>query len=354
MTKTPLLGCSADEIKVLLQAANQPAYRSNQIMQWMYQKNVKSIDEMTNLSKNLREELKKSYFVGYKAPKTVVESVDGTKKYLFETQDGHFVETAMIPDGQRKTLCLSTQVGCKRGCTFCQTGRQGFVAQLSVTDILNQYYACPERDGITNIVYMGMGEPFDNYDAVAKSITCLTAEDGMAKSPSRITVSTVGIIPSIENYLKSFKSHLAISLHTPFHEQRAKMVPVENQYPVHEVIQTLRRYPFDGQQRLTFEYAMLSGINDTIDHARDLARLLRGLRCRVNLIPCNPAPENPFSASASEVMEHFQDVLKSRGITTTIRKSKGQDIDAACGLLSTKQVPTQIENILESNSQELR
>jgi len=337
MSKIPLLGLTVDEIKTILFAIKQPRYRADQIVQWIYKKNVTCIDQMTNLSKSLREELSSSYCIGLCDPSDVVESVDGTKKYLFETHDHHFIETAMIPDGNRKTLCLSTQVGCKRACSFCQTGRQGFVAQLSVADILNQYCACPERDEITNIVYMGMGEPFDNYDAVAKSIQILTADFGMAKSPSRITVSTVGIIPGIKKYLQTFKSHLAISLHSPFHEQRLKMVPVEKQYPISDVIQILRTCAVEGQQRLTFEYAMLAGVNDTIDHARDVARLLSSLRCRVNLIPCNPLPDQSFKPSESVVIERFQDVLKSRGIITTIRKSKGTDIAAACGLLSTAQ-----------------
>ncbi|NCD33145.1 MAG: 23S rRNA (adenine(2503)-C(2))-methyltransferase RlmN [Spartobacteria bacterium] len=337
MTLYRLLGCEFSDIQHLFSLRGEPRFRAKQTVEWLYKKHCVTLDDMTNFSKKLREQLHNDVIVGRRNALQTQCSVDGTKKYLFptETPEG-FVETAMIPDDERATLCLSTQIGCKRKCAFCVTGKQGLCGQLTAGDMINQYASCPERDRITNIVFMGMGEPLDNYENVSKALRIFTEDWGYAKSPSRLTISTVGIIPQMRQFLVDFRCHLAISMHSPFHEQRLKWMPVEKQYPLQEVIDVLREYDFSGQRRLTFEYALFDQENDSIDHARAVLHCLRGLDCRVNLIPCNPSPHSPFRPTPFTRMEAFQNILKNGGIVTTIRKSKGRDIDAACGLLSTK------------------
>ena len=332
-----LSGLTEPEIQRLIKDFKQPAYRARQLAEWLYVKKVNSIDAMSNLPASLRSALRERFSVGRIPPEKVAESPDGTRKYLFQTPAGFFIETAVIPDGDRRTICLSTQAGCKMGCTFCATGAQGFLGNLSASDMLNQYLALPERDRITNFVFMGMGEPFDNYDALKTVLELLTADYAMAMSPSRITVSTVGIIPSMKRYLADFRCHLAISVHSANPIQRAAMMPVERKYPIAQVIHELRSASFTQHRRLTIEYAMINGSNDSPQHAIDLARLLSGLRCRVNLIPCNAWDGSACTASNRSTILAFQDILQQRGFITTLRKSKGQDIAAACGLLSTVQ-----------------
>ena len=334
-TQNTLIGLTLNELTAFCDGHGFPRYRAKQIAEWLYAHHASSIQAMSNLPGAIREVLGAEYDMGLTPPARVAESSDGTKKYLFQVRDGQFVETAMIPDADRKTLCVSTQVGCKRACAFCMTGRQHFHGNLGASDILNQYLSCPERDQITNIVYMGMGEPFDNYEAVARSLDIFTADYAMAKSPTRLTVSTVGVIPFMKRYLDEYSSHLAVSLHSPRHEERLRLMPVEKQYPIADVIDMLRSYRFQGQRRLTIEYAMIENINDSTQHAKELTALLKGLHCRVNLIPCNPLPDSSMIPPARPVIEAFQNVLKNAGLVTTIRKSKGQDILAACGLLST-------------------
>ncbi|MDD4734938.1 MAG: 23S rRNA (adenine(2503)-C(2))-methyltransferase RlmN [Kiritimatiellae bacterium] len=334
--KPTLLDLTPEEWRLFCERNALPKFRAKQILEWLYVHQAASPDAMLNLPPALRVLLADTFDSGRHPPVRTAESTDGTKKYLFQTHDGQFVETAMIPDGDRKTLCLSTQVGCRRACSFCMTGQQRFHGNLSASDILNQYLSCPERDGITNIVYMGMGEPLDNYEEVARSLTLFTSPDALAKSPTRLTVSTVGILPTLKRYIEECSCHLAISLHAPTHEERLRLMPVEKQYPLAEVIRLLREHPFTGQRRLTFEYAMIQNSNDSAAYAREVAALLRGMHCRVNLIPCNPLPDANLLPSPRPVIETFQNMLKRAGITTTIRKSKGQDILAACGLLSTK------------------
>jgi 23S rRNA (adenine2503-C2)-methyltransferase len=333
--KKALLDLELGELKELAARCNQPVYRARQMADWLYKHAAAGIDEMRNLPAPWRMQLSDEYEIGRSAPEQAFESADGTRKFLFRTRAGHFIETALIPDDERLTLCVSTQVGCKRACVFCATGRQRFCANLSPADILNQYLSCPDRDRITNIVFMGMGEPFDNYPALCTALRLFTADYALARSPTRLTVSTVGILPAMEAYLRDFKSHLAISLHSPFPEQRLSLMPVEKQYPLEAVIALLRKYPVRGQRRLTFEYAMIAGVNDGMAEARALVRLLRPLECRVNLIPCNEVPGPGLRASPREAIEAFQNTLKKAGLVTTIRKSKGADISAACGLLST-------------------
>lgn len=338
MTKQPLFGKTPDELKQIVLSHGLPAFRAQQISEWLYKKHVRSIEEMTNLSKEVRQLLGDNYTVGLTDFSNVQTSLDGTKKYLFPTSDKRFIEAAYIPDDDRATLCVSSQVGCKMGCLFCMTGKQGFQSQLSAGEIVNQISSLPEREKLSNIVYMGMGEPFDNLEGVMRSLEILTADWGYAMSPRRITVSTIGMIPAMKHFLENSECHLAVSMHTPFHEERRKLMPVENVYPIAEVIELLRSYDMGKQRRISFEYIMFKGINDSPRHVKEISRLLNGMRCRMNLIRFHPIPDTPLQSSSEDSIQEFREALVKRGIRTTVRASRGQDIFAACGLLSTKEL----------------
>ncbi len=333
-----LFGKTLDELTTLAVELGLPKFTGKQLAEWLYKKDVTSIDEMTNLSKKSRELLASKYEVGLISPTRVQESVDGTKKYLFPTIQDKFIETAMIPDADRKTVCVSSQVGCKMGCLFCMTAKQGFQGQLSSGEIINQIRSLPERHEITNIVYMGMGEPFDNLEQVLKSLEILTSDWGFAMSPRRITVSTVGIIPGMLTFLDRSEAHLAVSLHTPFDEERRKLMPVQIAYPLKDVIREIKSWDFGRQRRVSFEYIVFKGMNDTPQHVKELARLLDGIKCRINLIRFHPIPGTPLEGTDEQTLRQFKDLLNDKGILTTIRASRGQDIYAACGLLSTKEL----------------
>ncbi|MBQ0047527.1 MAG: 23S rRNA (adenine(2503)-C(2))-methyltransferase RlmN [Prevotellaceae bacterium] len=347
MDKTPLLGKTLEELQDLCLQLSMPKFTAKQIAQWIYGKHIHTIEEMTNISKANREKLASLYCVGCSEPVEISRSVDGTIKYLFPTENGKFIESVYIPDGDRATLCVSCQVGCKMNCLFCQTGKQGWNGDLTVTDILNQIYSvdqmmeCEGGTMLTNVVYMGQGEPLDNMDNVMKSTEILTADYGWAWSPRRITVSTVGLKKNLRRFLDESECHLAISLHTPIHEQRQQLMPAEKQFAISEIIELLKEYDWSHQRRITFEYTMFGGTNDSTLHAKELTKLLRGLDCRVNLIRWHKIPDVPLKEVETKSMESFRDYLNNHGITTTIRASRGQDIWAACGLLSTKK---QLEN----------
>ena len=334
-SKTPLLGLSLDELKGVAKSLGMPAFAGGQMVKWLYTRHVSSIDDMTDISKQNRERLKDSYTIGCRPPSDSQRSVDGTVKYLFPTAAGKFVETVYIPDKDRATLCVSSQVGCKMNCLFCQTGKQGFEGNLTVTDILNQVYSLPERDTLTNIVFMGQGEPMDNLDNVLRATTALTAPWGYAWSPKRITVSSVGIRSKLRRFIEESECHLAISLHSPLHEQRAMLMPAEKAMPIEEIVEMLRGYDFSHQRRLSFEYIVFGGLNDSKAHAREIVRLLKGLECRVNLIRFHQIPGVDLHGAGEERMTELRDYLTDHGVFTTIRASRGQDIYAACGLLST-------------------
>ena len=268
-------------------------------------------------------------------PARITESADGTKKYLYRTQQGAWIESAYIPDGERATLCVSSQAGCRMGCKFCATGRQGLQHSLTTAEILNQIVSLPERDSLTNVVFMGMGEPLDNTDNVLRALEIMTSEWGFGWSPTRITLSTAGVAPELQRFLDATKVHLAVSLHNPFHEERAAIMPVERAWPIAEVAAILRRYDFTHQRRVSFEYIVMSGLNDSPRHIRELCRLLDGIKCRINLIRFHKIPGSPFFSPDDEAMIRFRDTLTAKGIQTTIRASRGEDIQAACGLLST-------------------
>ncbi len=332
--KESLFGKTLDELKTVASDLGLPVFAGRQIAEWLYRNRAESFDEMTNLSKSARADLEANYELGLSYHRSVSVSEDGTKKYLFASGAGS-VETAWIPEEKRGTLCVSTQIGCRRGCSFCMTARQGFQGNLSSGEILNQYRTLPESQDVTHFVFMGMGEPLDNLDSVIPAIEILTAEWGFGFSPKRITVSTIGITDSLQRLLDASECRLALSLHSPFPDERAILIPYERRYPMYEVLEIFRKADL-GRRRLTVEYLMLDGQNDQKRHSAELVRVLEGLGARVNLIPYHPIPDFPGTPSPPDRIEQFRDDLIRRGQTATIRRSRGLDIDAACGLLSTK------------------
>ena len=346
------MGMTPDELKATVTALGMPAFTAKQIAQWLYVKHVRSIDDMTNLSKQNRQKLAEQYEVGAMEPIDCQRSKDGTIKYLFPVccQDGRtddaglFVETVFIPDQDRATLCVSCQVGCKMNCLFCQTGKQGWQGNLTAADILNQIYALPEVERLTNIVFMGQGEPMDNLDAVLRVCDIMTADWGWQWSPKRITVSSVGVRGKLKRFLDESPCHVAISMHSPIHEQRQQLMPAEKAMQIAETVALLKEYDFTHQRRCSFEYICFGGLNDSPMYGREIVRLLEGLECRVNLIRFHEIPAVNLPASDEHRMEALRDYLTAHGITTTIRASRGQDIFAACGLLSTAKKNNGITN----------
>ena len=334
-TRKPLLGMSLYELKEVARSLGMPAFTGGQMAKWLYSQHVRTIDEMTNISKANREKLAEQYTVGCMPPVDCQKSVDGTIKYLFPTSTGKRVETVFIPDNDRATLCVSSEVGCKMNCLFCQTGKQGYEGSLTAADILNQIYALPERDRLTNIVFMGQGEPMDNLDNVLRATEVLTADYGYAWSPKRITVSSVGLRRKLQRFLDESECHVAISLHSAIPEQRAQLMPAERGMSITEIVELLRNNDFCHQRRLSFEYIVFGGVNDSTAHAKEIVRLLRGLDCRINLIRFHQIPGVDLHGADEKRMESLRDYLTAHGIFTTIRASRGQDIYAACGLLST-------------------
>lgn len=338
MEKQALLGKTKDEIQAIAGGLGLLRFTAAQLTEWIYGKRVSSFEVMTNLSKNARELLSDKYTIGNIPHGRVQESADGTKKYLFPSAGGNFIEAAYIPEEKRNTLCISSQAGCKMGCLFCMTGKQGFQANLSPGEIVNQLWSLPEREEVSNLVFMGMGEPFDNMDNLMKSLEVLTAPWGMGFSPKKITVSTIGIIPAMSRFIDESECHLAVSLHTPFEDERKKLMPIEHVYPLREIISLLKSYDFPRQRRVSFEYIMFRGLNDTRKHVNELVRMMHGLKARINLIRFHPVPGTPLEGSDDQTIFEFKDALNAKGVTTTLRASRGLDIAAACGLLSTKEL----------------
>lgn len=332
-----LLGKTLEGLRAVCAAEGLRPFAAKQMAQWLYEKRCTSIDAMTNLPKEARARLAERYTVGREAPVAESRSADGTAKYLFPGAGGLEIEAVMIPDKDRATLCVSSQAGCKMNCRFCMTGRQGFHGSLDAGTIINQVLSVPESAELTNIVFMGMGEPTDNLPAVLDAIEILTAPWGLAWSPKRITVSTIGNIPGLRRLLDETKVHIAVSVHSPFSDERAGIMPVERAWPVARVVDLLRDYDFAHQRRLSMEYIMWRGINDDMRHADALARLLRGTDARVNLIRFHRIPGFEGAPAAKERMEAFRDRLNALGVTATIRASRGEDIEAACGMLAGKE-----------------
>lgn len=335
MFKQPLLGLTLTELQLVVKNLGMPGFAAKQIAAWLYDKKVASIDEMTNLSLKYRDLLKDIYEVGAEAPVDAMRSADGTVKYLYRVGEGHFVEAVYIPDDERATLCVSSQVGCKMNCKFCMTGKQGFTANLTANQIINQINSLPERDKLTNVVMMGMGEPLDNLDEVLKALEVMTASYGYGWSPKRITLSSVGLRKGLQRFIEESDCHLAISLHSPVPLQRRELMPAEKAYSITEIAELLRNYDFSKQRRLSFEYIVFKGVNDSLLYAKELLKLLRGLDCRINLIRFHAIPGVDLEGADMETMTKLRDYLTSRGLFTTIRASRGEDIFAACGMLST-------------------
>ncbi|MBQ8056523.1 MAG: 23S rRNA (adenine(2503)-C(2))-methyltransferase RlmN [Paludibacteraceae bacterium] len=332
--KTHLLGLTLDELTKVALDNGLPKFVGKQMCEWLYKKHVSSIDDMTNISLKNRELLKEKYEIGRYLFADRIVSNDETVKYLFEASEGKYIESVMIPDKERMTLCISSQIGCKMNCLFCATGKQGFSGQLSVSQILNQVLSVEESEMLTNIVFMGMGEPMDNLNNVLKVIEILTADYGFAWSPKRITVSTIGIMPAMERFINSCSCHLAISLHAPNAMERQLLMPMQKTQNISHTISVIRKYDWSHQRRVSFEYIMFEDLNDTDEHALQIVELLKGISCRVNLIRFHAIPNVGLKPSSQEKMEHFCNLLNRKNITTTIRRSRGEDIMAACGMLA--------------------
>ncbi|MFI3247616.1 MAG: 23S rRNA (adenine(2503)-C(2))-methyltransferase RlmN [Rikenellaceae bacterium] len=334
----PLFGMTLNELQHICEKEGLPKFRAKQIAEWLYNKRVDSIDEMTNLSKAIREGLNDRYKVGKILPQTASEAKDGTKKYLFKTHQGAFIEAVYIPDGDRATLCVSSQAGCRMGCTFCATGRQGLQHSLTAGEIVSQIGALPEFEKLSNLVFMGMGEPLDNMDEVMHAIEIITSDWGWGWSPRRITLSTAGVTKELRRLLDESEVDIAVSLHNPYSDERAEIMPIEKAYPIREFIEILKGYDFSGQRRVSFEYILMSGRNGSPHHVRELGRLLNGLKCRINIIKFHKIPDSPYFSPDDEKILRFRNDLTAKGIHTTIRRSRGEEIEAACGLLSTKKM----------------
>ena len=330
-----LFGSDFDQLAAFCAAEGWPRFAAGQLARWLYRRFVEEPGRMTDLAAPRRERLAACFAPALTPPLRESRSADGTKKYLFRTAAGHFIESAYIPDGDRATLCVSSQAGCRMGCRFCATGRQGLQASLTTAEILNQIVSLPERDRLTNLVFMGMGEPLDNMEHLLRALDILTAEWGFGWSPTRITVSTAGVVPQLCRFLDATRVHLAVSLHNPFAAERAAIMPVERAWPVAEVAAILRDYDFSHQRRVSFEYIVLEGMNDSPRHVKELCRLLNGIKCRIDLIRFHKIPGSPYFSPDDAAMIRFRDALTAKGIQTTIRASRGEDIQAACGLLST-------------------
>lgn len=355
--KHSLFGKTRSELEKIVTERGMPRYTADQLCNWLYKKHAASFDEMTSISKASRAALAAEYDLDVSGPVELRVASDETRKYLFPVTlpsrsaggaaiEKH-VESAYIPETQRHTLCLSTQVGCKMGCLFCMTARQGFQGQLTAGEILKQYRSLPERDQISNIVYMGMGEPLDNIEAVLKSLEIFTAEWGYGLSPTRITVSTIGVVPAMKRLLAESKCHLAVSLHSPFEEERRRLMPIENVYSLPEVLQAIREAELPKRRRISFEYIVFGGLNHSPRHVKKLVQLVGDLSCRMNLLYFHPIPDAPLKPATEQEMLDFQSALKAKGVRTTIRRSRGQDIEAACGMLSTKALDREEELVPE-------
>jgi len=334
---TPLYGMTLNELKGVAAAAGLPPYAAKQLADWLYRKKITSIAEMTNIAQSKRDYLSAHYETGLMPPLKRIASADETVKYLFPVASGKSVETVYIPADERATLCVSSQVGCKLNCAFCMTGKQGFGGNLTASEILNQIRSVDEFEQLSNIVFMGMGEPLDNIEELFKVLEIMTSTDGYGWSPKRITVSTAGIIKGLQRFLDESLCNLAISLHSPYPDERRALMPIEKTNPIKEIIQLIRQYDFSHQRRVSFEYILFENRNDTVQHARDLAKLLTGISCRVNLISFHEIPNVPLKKCSLSQMEIFRNTLNVKGIISTIRTSRGEDIAAACGMLSTAQ-----------------
>ena len=335
---------SLDELRDQLSARGFKPYRASQVLSWIYRHQATSFDAMTNIAKEDRERLASLFSLPALRADRVERSVDGTRKLLFRLDDGHTVESVLIPDEERQTLCISSQVGCQQACRFCLTGTGGFVRDLAGWEIADQVLQTARilrgEDGppITNIVLMGMGEPLANLDEVLRALRIVTGEPGLGLSPRRVTLSTDGLAPGIDRLARSgIKVNLAVSLNATTDAVRDRIMPVNRRYPLRELLAACRRYPLDPRRRIPFEYVLLKGVNDSEEDARRLVKLLAGIRCKVNLIPFNPFPGSEFERPDDAAVGRFQAVLQDRHLTAPVRESRGRDISAACGQLRERE-----------------
>jgi len=339
--KVDLKNLSPSELEDFIASFGKERYRSIQILRWLYQRSVHSLDEMTNLSKKFRQAMEQVSFISILLPLLVEESSDGTKKFLFQLEDGNRIESVLIPDKKRLTLCLSTQVGCAMGCRFCLTGKKGLKRNLTTAEIVNQILAVretlPEKTSITNIVLMGMGEPLANYQNTLKAIELMAHPEAFKFSSRRVTLSTVGLLPELEQLAREkVRFRLAISLNASDEETRGHLMPINRRHPLKRILEVCRKFPLQPRARITFEYVMLQGENDSLEDAKRLLKMLKGIPSKVNLIPLNEALGIPFEKPSEERVKQFQEILIEGGITTIVRASKGTDISAACGQLQGK------------------
>ena len=339
-----LSGMTIEELRGVAVKAGLPVYAARQLADWLYKKKITSVSEMTNIAIKKRDFLEENYDIGVVPPVNRLVSSDDTVKYLFPVEAGRFIETVYIPSNDRSTLCVSSQVGCKMNCVFCHTSKQGFAGNLTATEILNQIRSVDESDKLSNIVFMGMGEPLDNTDALFRVLEILTSSYGYGWSPKRITVSTAGILKGLKLFLDSNQCNLAVSIHSPYPDERRQLMPIEKTNPIKDVIQLIRQYDFSHQRRVSFEYILFENRNDSVRHAKDLAKLLASIPCRVNLINYHAIPDAALKQCSMHKMELFRDVLNTKGVTCTIRTSRGEDIAAACGMLSTEKLKKKEEN----------
>ncbi len=347
-SKIDLTSLERVQLEQFARKLGQPAYRGRQIFSWLWRPGIRSFDQMTNLPKLLREQLSEIVAIPHPKPLEVQRSRDGTVKYAWLLPDGLSIESVLIPERDHNTICLSTQVGCQMGCRFCHTARMGFIRNLTPGEIAGQVLCIVEEIGdralVRNLVFMGMGEPLANYDALICALSILTDELGLNFSSRRITVSTCGLVPEMLRLGKDADVGLAISLHAPTDKIRSRIMPINRRYPLRQLLSACRQYPLARRRRITFEYLLLSGINDRASHARELAEILRGIPAKVNLIPFNESPGIPFRRSDEENMLQFQQILLDEGYTAIIRKSKGQDISAACGQLCRKDLRRDVKS----------
>jgi len=342
MTKKTILikSLSFDELKEKLADLGLKTYRAGQIFSWIYQQHAVSFDEMTNIAKAERQHLAMVFAIAAPAILFVERSSDGTRKFLFGLGDGHTVESVLIPDEDRQTLCISSQVGCRQACRFCLTAQSGFIRDLKAHEITDQVLEVSRvlrkegSRGITNIVLMGMGEPLANFAEVARALRTITSDRGLGVSPRRVTVSTSGLVPEIDKLGASgLKVNLAVSLNATTDAVRDRIMPVNKRYPIRELLAACRRFPLEPRRRITFEYVLLKKVNDSPEDALRLAKLLRGIKCKVNLIPFNPFPGSEFQRPDDAAVRRFQQVLLDHHYTAPVRESRGRDISAACGQL---------------------
>jgi 23S rRNA (adenine2503-C2)-methyltransferase len=338
---TDIRDLTLEELEAVVIAVGERRFRGAQLAGWLYDRGARSFDQMTNVPAALRHNLDERFMIGPLPPTTVSRSTDGTRKLLLTLSDGEQIETVIIPTSGRVTLCLSSQVGCAMGCEFCATARMGLHRNLGVAEILSQIFAARAAlaggEELTNYVFMGMGEPLANYPRLSRTLETMISDWGMGISPRRITVSTVGLVPTMERLLTEFQVNLAVSLHATTDETRDRIAPLNRRYPIADLLGACRELPLQRRRRITFEYVMLDGVNDSPEDARRLVKLLAPIRAKVNLICFNPFAGAPFRASLRSRVEDFQAILHQGNLTATIRESRGQDIAAACGQLYAEQ-----------------